>query len=60
MKVKLNIRRRMMLIVLSIGLITLVILGGVSFYGMNGMRNHFDGQPANHLSLSLRLDGNES
>ena len=39
MKVKLNIRRRMMLIVLSIGLITLVILGGVAFYGMNGMRN---------------------
>ena len=39
MKIKLNIRRRLMLIVLSSSLVTLVILSGVAFYGMNGVRN---------------------
>ena len=39
MKLKLNIRRRLMLIVLSSSLVTLVILSGVAFYGMNGVRN---------------------
>ena len=39
MKVKLNIRRRMTLIVLSTSLVTLIILGGVAFYGMSGVRD---------------------
>ncbi|MBR1579265.1 MAG: SpoIIE family protein phosphatase [Selenomonadaceae bacterium] len=39
LKLKLNIRRRLMLIVLSISIVTLIILGGVAFYGMNGVRN---------------------
>ena len=39
MKVKLDIRRRLTLIVLSTGLIALLVLGGVAFYGMNGVRN---------------------
>ncbi len=39
MKVKLDIRRRLTLVVLSTGLIALIVLGGVAFYGINGVRN---------------------
>ena len=38
MKVKIGIRRRLMFTVLSTSLATLLILSGVCFYGMNGVR----------------------
>ena len=59
MKMKIGIRRRMMFTVLSTSLATLLILSGVVFYGMNGVRN-LALQSAEEIGVQTALNANDA